>query len=156
MYVISVFEHQVKLEMAIGELEELGIRKEQILAVPLIKKEMEKKYFDPFDTEGISLFGATALGTIGMLVGVIVGYVWTWGPVIWGLIGLVGGILLGLLVDRSRKQILDRLTRKRSLHSDRIDVVLHVHCNPAQVERVEQILWKFQALGLARLERGSA
>jgi len=36
-----------------------------------------------------------------MVLGVIYGFVWAWGPIICGLLGLAGGFLVGFLLDIS-------------------------------------------------------
>lgn len=43
--------------------------------------------------DGISLFdGAEVSGAILMTLGVVYGFVLKWGPIIWGLIGLLAGV----------------------------------------------------------------
>ncbi len=152
MYVISSFKHSACVELAITELEQNGITREKILAVPLEKKKKEGKLFDTINrADGVSLFDlAAALGTIFMVLGVIYGYKWVWGPIIWGLIGLAGGSAVGFLIDLfivlSRRQ-------KGSSTAGSEDIVVMVNCDREKTEMVEKVLWDNYASGVTRLEK---
>lgn len=65
------------------------------------------------------------------------------GPIIWGLIGLVVGVAVGL--------ILDYLLTKRKLSTHRKDkgseLVLIVSCDKTQVDMVEKVLRNNTAFG---------
>ncbi|MEQ8176116.1 MAG: hypothetical protein ABRQ26_13740 [Syntrophomonadaceae bacterium] len=93
MYVYASFDYSAYLELAITDLEKRGIAREHILAVPLDKRMEERKLFDTIHrADGMSLFdGAAVSGAIFMELGVIYGFVLKWGPIVWALIGLVGG-----------------------------------------------------------------
>lgn len=45
------------------------------------------------------LDGAMMSVTVFMVLGAIYGFVWRWGPIIWGLLGLAGGFFLGLIIE---------------------------------------------------------
>jgi hypothetical protein len=100
VYTIASFEQSIFVELAITALEQKGITKSQIFAVPLDKGKEEQKLFDTIHrADGVSLFDVAALlGTCGMLLGAIYGFVLSWGPIIWGIIGLVAGLLIGFTV----------------------------------------------------------
>ena len=92
-----------------------------------------------------------------MELGVIYGFIWKLGPVLWGLIGLVFGAALGLLLDyfwssiRGKKQL---LTRNKNKESERAaEVVLVVQCEPHEYQMVEKVLWDNLALGVGKLAR---
>lgn len=97
MHIVSTFEYSQYLELAITELEKKGIAKDKILAVPLDKNIAERKILDKIQrSDGMNLFDrAAVLGTVFMVLGSIYGFILKWGPVIWALIGLAFGAMLG-------------------------------------------------------------
>ncbi len=147
MYLIASFHYCLHTELALAKVEELGIKKEQILAVPLEKRGETRQIFDTIHhADGISLFdGGAILGSAGMVLGVIYGFVLTWGPIIWGLIGLTGGFLLGFLLDFSFSKV--RHSKERGKDKD-AELFLMVQCDPMQVEDVKKALWDHLALGV--------
>lgn len=149
MYVVSTHEHTIFLEMAMTVLEQRGIAKQQIMAIPLERK---MQYMAVFDTmhqaDGISnLDGAAVLGTILMVLGTIYGFIWAWGPIIWGLIGLLVGGAVGVVI----KVMLNKRHRTQSELGKATEVVLLINCAEHQAEMVEDILWTNKALGVARI-----
>lgn len=149
MYVVSSFEHSTYLELAITELQQKGISKENILAIPMEKKNENRKIFDTIHySNGISFFdSATALGTVFMVFGVIYGFILKWGPIIWGLIGFFTGFTLGFFLDvifgnkkRNNKNIKNKST----------EVILIINCYEEQVKIVESTLLNHYALGLGK------
>ena len=159
MYVFASFEYSAYLELGISDLEKRGIPREKILAVPLDKRIEERKLMDTIHrADGISLFdGAMVSGAIFMELGVIYGFVWKLGPIIWGLIGLGFGAVLGFLLDyfwssiRGKKQL---MTRNKNKESERAaEVTLVVQCAPHEYQMVEKVLWDNQALGVGKLAR---
>jgi hypothetical protein len=101
VYVYASFDYSAFLELAIADLEKRGIARKHILAVPLDKRVEERMVMDTIHrADGISLFdGAAVAGAIFMTLGVVYGFILKWGPIIWGLIGLLGGAVLGFLLD---------------------------------------------------------
>jgi hypothetical protein len=151
VYVTASFEHSVKLELAISELEQKGIPQEQICAIPMNVPKKEMQLFDTMHrADGMSMFDLpTVFGTIFMLMGVIRGFLWIWGPVIWGLIGLFFGAALGFLF----KYIYYRLyAQKQPPAGKTTEVVLIVGCNEAEAEMVERVLAGHLALSVGRKE----
>lgn len=152
MYVIASFEQTVFLELAITALEQIGIAKGQILAVPLDKRAEERKLFDTIHrADGVSLFDISAvLGTCGMLLGAIYGFVLTWGPILWGIIGLAAGLILGFLL----KFLFVKKSEDKKLKRDTAtEVFLMIHCRQEQSKVVEDILWDNMSLGVAKLNQ---
>jgi len=152
MYVVATFEQTIFLELAISALEQLGIAQTDILAVPLDKPKIDRQTFNSIHhPDGISLLDlAAVLGTVFMLLGAIYGYVLAWGPIIWGLIGGVGGLLLGFIVKYLivRKKLMKNGGYLRKITSE---VVLMIVCDESKWEEVEQALWAHTALGVSRL-----
>lgn len=152
MYVISSFTYCTHLELAIGNLESKGIKRDKIFAVPLDKRDEKRKLFDTINqSDGISLFDLSIiLGTFFMLLGGIYGFLLKWGPILWGLIGLVFGAIIGFIIDifpkgrkRSKNKVKDKTT----------EVFLMVECEKSQVEMIEKILWDNMAIGIAKVEK---
>lgn len=152
MYVISTFKQSNFLELAITELEQKGLAKSNIFAVPMDKKAAQRKIFDTiYHADGISLFdGAAAMGTVFMTLGTIYGYIWKGGPILWGLIGLAFGASLGFVLDF----FIGKKRRNKGNSGDKgAEVVLLINCDDNQVQMVEQILWDHFALGVAKVNR---
>lgn len=111
---------------------------------------MDKSYH----TDGKSMVDlAAAFGAVFMLLGSIYGLHLYLGPVLWGLFGLLAGILLGLAVNFFYKKKKGISMRKRS--GREMDVVLLIHCPRGQTEKVQQILLANGACGVGRLKRDS-
>lgn len=150
MYVVASFQYCLHTEIAIARVEDLGILKEHILAVPLEIKGETRHIFDTIHhADGISMFdGGAILGSLCMVIGVIYGFVLTWGPIIWGLIGLGTGFGAGFLLDLLLSQ--SRHSKGRRTEKDG-ELFLMVHCKEHQVEQVKDALWEHLALGVAVL-----
>ncbi|HWP96909.1 MAG TPA: hypothetical protein VN426_08650 [Syntrophomonadaceae bacterium] len=160
MYVYASFDYSAFLELAITDLEKRGIEREHILAVPLDKRVEERMILDTIHrADGISLFdGAAVLGAVFMELGVIYGFVLKWGPITWGLIGLLGGAILGFLLDYYYGRIRDYKKNKATRNQvkageSNTEVVLTVFCESNQFEMVEKVLWDNRALGVGKLDR---
>ncbi|MFB3164864.1 hypothetical protein ABLO26_26240 [Neobacillus sp. 179-J 1A1 HS] len=148
MFVIATFENSIYIELAITALEQQGISKELILAAPLDKRKEPRNLFDSIHkSDGFSLFdGPSILGTCLMLLGAIYGYELKWGPILWGIIGAVSGLLLGFLI-----KMLMLKKSKRGSKNISSEIVLMVRCEDHKWEMVEKILWDHLALGLTKI-----
>jgi hypothetical protein len=135
--------------MAISSLEQKGIPKEKIFAAPLDKRKEPRQLFDTIHrADGISLFDAGALlGTCFMLLGAIYGYVLKWGPIIWGIIGALSGLAIGILIKLWLVKKNNKGTKKISS-----EIVLMIRCEEYQWDSVEQMLWDNLALGVTHVK----
>lgn len=150
MYLLASFNYSLHTEIAIAKLEEIGIKKEHILAVPLELRGEKPNIFDTIHhADGISLFdGGAILACIGMVLGVVYGFVLSWGPIIWGLLGLGAGFCTGLILDLS----FTRFTHFRARRSNNNgELVIMVNCETRQVEAVKKVMWDHLALGVGVL-----
>jgi hypothetical protein len=149
LVVIATFENSIFIELAISALEQSGISNDKILAAPLDKRSEPRKLFDTIHrADGLSLFDAAAmLGTCFMLLGAIYGYILKWGPIIWGIIGAVSGLLLGFLI----KLVLVKKS-KSGAKNITSEIVLMIRCEERQWETIEKIIWENNALGMTRIE----
>lgn len=149
MLIIATFENSIFVELALTAVEKGEIPNEQILAVPLDKRQEPRQLFDSIHrADGISMFDAAAiLGTCLMLLGAIYGFVLTWGPIIWGIIGAVAGLLLGFLIKFF-------IMKKSGNGQKKItsEIVIMIRCEKQQCEGFEKILWENHALGMTRIE----
>ncbi len=154
IHVIASFEHSAYLELAITALIKNGVPKEKILAVPLNleKSKVKKTIFDTIHrADGVSVVdGAMALGTVGMVLGTIYGFVLSWGPVLWALLGLLGGAVLGFILDLL---INKRRQERRWVQGKSTEVVLLINCSENQLLQVEDILWQHYPQGVGILNQ---
>ncbi|QJW49278.1 hypothetical protein HA075_22145 [bacterium BFN5] len=151
MYITASFDHSIKLELAISELEQKGITSASICAIPMNSPQKDMKLFDTIHrADGMSLFDLpTVFGTIAMLFGVMWGFMWTWGPIIWGLLGLFGGGAIGFAF----KYLYYRLYAQKQPKAGKVtEVVLIVACQKNNAEMVEQVLAGHLAFSIGRKE----
>lgn len=152
MQIFSTFEHSIYLELVITAIEEMGIRSENILAVPLINRMQERKLLDTLHrADGISLFDkAAAIGTAFSVIGTSIGFALEWGPIFWGLIYGAIGFMIGFIIDYILNKVVYK--RKRVSRGKYAEVILVINCPDDLVERVEGLLWDHLALGVAKLK----
>lgn len=149
MYIVSTFDHSTYLELAITAIQMNGVPKENILGVSMEKRDEESKLFDTIhSSDGLSLFDLPIiLATLFCLFGSIYGFVLTWGPILWGIIGIILGFTAGLIIRLIiRKDVAGRQKKQRSP-----EVVLIIECEEHQLEVVKDLLWQNHALGVRKL-----
>lgn len=152
MYIFATFKYTMEMDLTLRKLEELGLSKDQLLVIPLSKNNNRTRMIDTMHrSDGGSLVDLSAIfGTIFMLLGVIYGYILYLGPILWGLIGLVFGALLGFLVDYYATRKSDRRRRKSGVDAD---MILLIHCERDKQDQIEKLLWNNLVLGMGVLER---
>lgn len=148
MYLVAAFKHCLNLDLTISDLLQSGLSKEKILAIPLKQESDYISFSDNLNRPlGNSIIDSAAvMGTAMMVLGVIYGFVWNWGPIIWGLIGLLTGVAAGALLAILRNK--SRHSGKRSM----AEVVLIINCCGNDAKEIEKILWTNQALGVGRFK----
>ncbi|MYL65099.1 hypothetical protein GLW07_17210 [Bacillus hwajinpoensis] len=151
MQIFSTFENNIFLEIAISNLEKIGIKRENIYAVPLDHREETRKIFDTLHrSDGISLIDiAMPLATAFSVITASLGFELKWGPIYWGLIGAVCGFMIGLAVRLLIVLITNKKTQQ--LKGKQSEVVLIIECEEEKGEMVEKILWEHLAIGLAKV-----
>lgn len=150
MYVVSTFDHSNYLELAITAIQMKGIAKEKILGVSMDKRGEGRKLFDTIhSSDGLSLLDLPfVFATLFCLFGSIYGFILTWGPVLWGIIGLFVGFGLGLIIKLiSTKKYTNRENKLKAT-----EVVLIIECKETQAEIVMDLLWENHALGVRKLD----
>jgi hypothetical protein len=153
MYVIATFDHSNYVELAITAVQLKGIAKDNILGVSMDKKGENRKLFDSIhSSDGLSLMDLPMLlSTVFCLLGSIYGFLFIWGPVIWGIIGMVFGFILGLII----KLMITKKFDNRQKDQKSTEVVIIIECNETQVEMVKDLLWDHHALGVRKLNLDS-
>ncbi len=157
VFIIGAFNYSLHLELAISDLEKKGIARDAIAGVPLDSWVEERKILDTIhQADGVSSFDAAALtGTFSMLLGAIYGFELYWGPVVWGLIGLITGGILGWLGDifltRWRRKDSQKNYQKTANQNQVGQVVLIIECDTAKAVMVQEILWDNLAQGVGKL-----
>ena len=154
MQLYSTFENSIYLELAIATLEKSGIRKEDIYAVPLDNRMEERKVFDTIhNSDGTSMIDiGVALATAFSVVGTSVGFILTWGPIVWGALTAIIGFVIGIGIRLYTEKVLKK--RKRLSKGKNSEVILIVSCEETKGELVEHILWEHLALGVAKVRVG--
>jgi len=147
--IFATFESSIYLELAISTLKERGVSR--IYAVPLDLRQRRPKLLDSLHrSDGTSFLDkGMILAFMFATVGASKGFVWTWGPVIWGLIGAAVGFLLGVAINVLQYWWRSRNSDRRRGKGITAEVILIVACEDEQADTVEGILWDHLALGLA-------
>ena len=148
MYVVASFEHSIHLEVAVATLEKQGILKNEILAVPMDKRDESMMIFDRLrasDRHSMMDY-PIIISTICALFGLIYGFLLPWGPVLWALIGTGVGFGVGILI-----KLLALRLRKEKMRLQTTEVVLLINCKNSRPEMVQDILWNHGALGVSKL-----
>ena len=149
MYIVSTFDHSNYLELAITAIQMKGIAKENILGVSMDKRGEDVQMFDTIhSSDGLSMLDLPILfAALFCLVGSIYGFILTWGPILWGVIGMLVGFGLGLVI----RMITTRKYDNRQKKTKATEVVLIIECKENQLEMVHDLLWKHHALGVRKL-----
>ena len=149
MHVIATFHYSLHTEIAVTELLQKNFAKSQIMVIPLeeVRGEQRQILDTIHHSDGVSMIdGGAILGTTFMTLGVIYGYIAEWGPIIWGLIGLITGFLIGVGLDYLYGKIRHSKNRRPDKASE---LIVIVNCSVEEAEMVKKILWNHLALGMA-------
>ena len=151
MYVAANFEQTIKLESAITAIEMKGVPREHILAVPMDKRNEDRMLFDrTHSSDSMSMLDLPMItAAIFAVFGLIYGFILAWGPILWALIGTAFGFAVGLLV-----KLYTTRRRRRKQRAAEPEVVLLIACEAGQMEMVQETLWAYSALGVAKLSLG--
>lgn len=134
-------------------LEENDIYRENILAVPIERRKPNRRLFDSMHaSDGVSLFDlAMTLATAFSVIGASYGFVLTWGPIVWGMIGAITGIGTG--IGASLFSYWHKHGKENRFDSEQAtEVIIIVICQHEQAEMVEETLWNYFAFGVGRLQ----
>ena len=148
MYLVSNFEYSINIEKAITELNMKGIDKDDILAVPLDKRNENQRVFDTlhYSDKRSTLDIPIIIAALFSLFGMIYGFLLSWGPIIWALLGTGIGFGIGIII-----KLLVRKHKTKKNHAKAAEVVLIISCSDQQLELVNTVLWDNGALGTSKL-----
>ncbi|RNB89227.1 hypothetical protein EDM59_09080 [Brevibacillus nitrificans] len=142
--VIATFEHSPFVEIVIHDIEKLGVPPQNIVALPMENLESQTHIIDSIHrVDGKSILDGAMMGaTIFGVLGAIYGFVLYWGPIIWGLLGLVGGFFLGFIIE-----LLLHKKKMKFVSSRKSEVLVEVTCPAAMQEALIKLLKSRRANG---------
>lgn len=150
--IIATFDQSPFVEMVIHDVEKLGVPPQNIVALPLENLDSHKHILDNIhhvDGESV-LDGAMVSATFFAVLGAVWGFVWHWGPIIWGLIGLFGGFGLGLIIELIvNKKKLKVFAGKKS------EVIIEITCITSLQEQLIKTLKLRRAMGFVIMPQRS-
>ncbi|MCL7748364.1 hypothetical protein [Halalkalibacter alkaliphilus] len=153
MNVIASFSYSMYVELAIKELKQNDINDDSIFVIPLTETKQKKNIDIIRGGEDINLFEASvATATAFSVLGTIYGFIWTGGPVIWGLIGLFSGAILGFIIDYLIKK--QKIKRKHKKGNGG-EIMVIIHCSQEKVQMVKNILFDHFTLGVSVVDMNS-
>jgi hypothetical protein len=149
MHVIASFEYSTELEIALAKIEKLGVEKKDIIAIPLEEIAEKKQLIDTLhDSDGSSMLDlGFVLAAVFMLLGAIYGFVLKWGPILWGLIGFISGLLLGIII-----KMLFTGVKNIKIKSKTTEVFVVVSCKEEQKLKIKDILFKHSGRGVGFMD----
>jgi hypothetical protein len=151
LYIVATFKHSRKIEIALADLESNGLDKSNILVLPLDNRVESPQLFDTKNqTDRESMIDIAAiLGMVLMLLGAIYGFVLKWGPIIWGLIGLIIGGIIGYFIKYFYLKQKNKRKQNTGENIEQSEIIMIINSLPYQEDKVKQILWNNSALGMA-------
>lgn len=152
LWMIGTFEHCTELEQALSMLEHSGIQTNRILPV-LMNAHADKSLTivdQRFDKTAKSVEIGFASATAFSVIGISVGFVLEWGPIIWGLLYGIGGFLFGFAIGQLFKS-------KHSLPRQREKLpevtVMVQYLNEQEADFIRETFWRYKAITVGKLER---
>lgn len=149
MQIFATFEQSLQVELAIANLEKMGIT--DIYAIPLDSGPEEIQLFDTLHrSDGMSLSSlGMVLAVFFSVISAARGFTLAWGPVIWGMIGALAGFIIGFLISFFYYKI--KKTKIRWVKGRKPDLIMIIECDEPVGQPVEKILWEHQAMGVAKI-----
>ena len=149
MYVFSIFEQSAKIEEAITALQTKGISKDAILAIPMNSRNESKALFDTshYSDNSNNLALPFIFAAMGTMLCSALGFQFSWGPIIWALIGAGSGFAIGFIISMTHALIKKRHQNKATKEN----VIVMVNCDNNQSEFIQDILWSNTAIGVNTL-----
>ncbi|GAA4707339.1 hypothetical protein [Brevibacillus fulvus] len=149
MQVFATFAYTSLLEVVISELKIQGVH--EIYAVPLEIQHPEPKFIDSmYYTDGLSFTDTGFIfAFLFATIGASKGFVWEWGPIIWGLIGGGSGFVLGVFASWCLYRFRHGKGKRHIRRGIKGEVILIVTCSAEQVGLVKKLLWEHSAIGVA-------
>jgi hypothetical protein len=149
MELVATFPYTANVELVLIELERFGIPRSGLMAIPLQGTEPYLTLKAVGNAGGTNWDYGFVLGTVGMLLGSIYGFVLPGGPVLWAMGGLVGffPIGVGITVAFRNRQI--KRTRSEP------QVVIWIRCEDRDTEQIRTMLIWHAAVGIGEVRGAS-
>lgn len=139
MHIITGFQSDTFIEIAIQKLIDSGVDEKNIVIVEMKNHVQTENLFDSkshFD--GVSLLdGIASWSVVGALIGIIWGSQIKIGPLAAGLIGFMITAFIGYLIDKGFKK-----RKKSKKYRNYIDVLLIVRCSSREQIRMAESIFK--------------
>lgn len=135
--IIAAMDHSPFVEMLIHDMEKLGVPSQNIIALPMENFDSQiNVIYTIHRVDGRSVLDGAMMGaTVLAVIGGIYGFKLYWGPIIWGLLGLAGGFVLGLLVELAvNKKKIKMIAQRKN------EVIIEVTCNASLQDQLIKVL----------------
>jgi hypothetical protein len=149
MELVATFPYTANVELVLTELERFGIPKTGLMAIPLQGTAPYLTVKAVGNEGGTNWDYGFVLGTVGMLLGSIYGFVLPGGPVLWAMGGLVGFFLIGVGITV--------VFRNRQIRRNRNEpqVVIWIRCEDRDTEQIRNMLISHAAVGIGEVRGAS-
>ncbi|PZD96535.1 hypothetical protein DNH61_06945 [Paenibacillus sambharensis] len=143
--ILATFDHSPFVEIVIHEIELLGVPPCNVVALPVENLDSKTHILDSIHrVDGRSILdGAMVSATLLAVLGAIYGFVMYWGPIIWGLIGLGGGFILGLGIELALKH----RSKVKLISKRKAEVIMQITCPSPLYDQLIAILKSRNAAG---------
>jgi TM2 domain-containing membrane protein YozV len=155
LLMIGTFEHCTELEQALSMLEHRGIHPSRIRPV-LMDVDADKSLSivdQRFDHTAKSVEIGFASATACSVLGISLGFILEWGPIIWGLIYGFGGFLLGFGIGLLIKSKHSLPHQKHKLPEV---TVLVQYLNEEESALIHETFWRYKAITVGKIDRKHA
>ncbi|ADU28808.1 hypothetical protein [Evansella cellulosilytica] len=147
MIIVGTFEQSIELEQTISVLEKRVVAREKILVVFMDQKPLINEFTGRTRNIHSNAFEVgMATGTGTAVIGASIGFVLKWGPIIWGLITVVIGFILGYVIYFLLKRKFYQTRRILKIP----EATVIIDCEEHQEKLIKDILWKGQALTVGK------
>jgi hypothetical protein len=149
MELVATFPYTANVELVLIELERFGIPRSGLMAIPLQGTEPYLTLKAVGNAGGTNWDYGFVLGTVGMLLGSIYGFVLPGGPVLWAMGGLVGFFLIGVGITVAFRNRQIKRTRSEP------QVVIWIRCEDRDTEQIRTMLIWHAAVGIGEVRGAS-
>lgn len=149
MLVIGTFEHSIELEQALAILEHSGISRDHILVAFMDSEPASPFYLmrKQHDIRSKGFEAGISFATGSAVIGASVGFILTWGPIIWGLIAA----LIGFIVGFGLYFIIKKGDSRSRFPKKLPEVTIMIQCTGEQSNDIKEIMWNYRALTVGQV-----
>lgn len=151
MLIISTFEHSIEVEEALAVLEKMGLSRKEIMTVMMDNylETSDHNYNSNPNKKMLAFEVGMAAATALTVLGISVGFILLWGPIIWGLIFAICGFTIGYGITRFVQiKVLKQVIRKK----ERLpELAVIIQCQEERMKEVQHVLWEYHALSVGKI-----